>query len=52
MRPLLHKEFKKGWLHLVHKNVKLYGISFTLMSVFINSLKIINGLKIVFLCYL
>jgi hypothetical protein len=29
-----------------------YGIPFTLMSIFINSIKIINGLKNVFLCFL
>jgi hypothetical protein len=35
----------EGWLHVVHTNVKLCGIPFTLMSVFINSLEIINGVN-------
>jgi hypothetical protein len=35
---------------MVHKNVELYGITFVLLSIFFNSLEIINGLKIVFFC--
>jgi hypothetical protein len=27
-----------GWLHVVHQNVKLYGIPCTSVSVFVNSL--------------
>ena len=37
---------------VTYKKVKLYGIPFTLLAIFFNSLEIINGLNIVFLCYL
>jgi len=30
-----------GWLHVVHQNVKLYGIPRTSMSVLVNRLKVL-----------
>ena len=32
------QKLKRGWLHVVHKNVQFCGIAFTAMSVLFNSL--------------
>jgi len=34
IRPMPYKTLK-SWLHVLHKNIKLYGITFTSMSIFV-----------------
>jgi hypothetical protein len=38
IRPVLYKT-QKSWLHVMHKNVQLYGILYTSMSVLVNPLR-------------